>query len=178
MRLAMVGLGRMGGNMAKRLLRKGIEVVGHNRSPAAVEALAASDGLLPARDLADAVAQLRAPRIVWSMLPAGDPTERAIHELAPLLQTGDVIVDGGNANYKDSQRRARWLADRDLEFVDAGTSGGIWGLENGYCLMVGGSAQAIRHVEPVLQALAPAPDRGWAHVGPAGAGHYTKMIHN
>ncbi|MDD3517598.1 MAG: NADP-dependent phosphogluconate dehydrogenase, partial [Chromatiales bacterium] len=94
------------------------------------------------------------------------------------LQTGDVIVDGGNANYKDSQRRARWLADRDLEFVDAGTSGGICGLENGYCLMVGGSAQAIRHVEPVLQALAPAPDRGWAHVGPAGAGHYTKMIHN
>ncbi|ACL71964.1 phosphogluconate dehydrogenase (NAD(+)-dependent, decarboxylating) [Thioalkalivibrio sulfidiphilus] len=178
MRMAMVGLGRMGGNMARRLLRGGIQVVGFNRTRAVAEQLAEEDGLIVADNLADAVARLDAPRVVWLMLPAGSATESHLDELIPLLDPGDVVVDGGNANYHDSERRARRLADHDIEFVDAGTSGGIWGLDNGYCLMVGGSERAVRAIEPALKALAPAQDRGWAHVGPAGAGHFTKMIHN
>jgi 6-phosphogluconate dehydrogenase len=178
MRLAMIGLGKMGANMARRLRRGGIEVVGYNRSSDIVTQLAAEEGLIPAASVAEAVAKLAAPRIVWLMLPSGDATEQQIRALAPMLNQGDIIVDGGNSNYHDSQRRGAWLAERGIGFMDSGTSGGVWGLANGYCLMVGASPEVARVMTPVLQVLAPAPDRGWAHVGPVGAGHFTKMIHN
>jgi len=178
MQLAMVGLGKMGGNMVRRLRRGGIEVVGYARSPDVVASLAAEEGMVAASSVADAVAQLQSPRVVWLMLPSGEPTENQIRELAPLLAKGDIVIDGGNSNYKDSQRRGAWLAEQGIGFMDAGTSGGIWGLENGYCLMVGATPEVAKVVEPVLKVLAPAPDRGWAHVGPIGSGHFTKMIHN
>ena len=178
MRLAMVGLGKMGGNMVRRLRRGGIEVVGYARSPDVVASLAAEEGMVAASSVADAVTQLQSPRVVWLMLPSGEPTESQIRELAPLLAQGDIVIDGGNSNYKDSQRRGSWLAEQGIGFMDAGTSGGIWGLENGYCLMVGATPEVAKIMEPVLKALAPAPDRGWAHVGPIGSGHFTKMIHN
>jgi len=178
MRIAIIGLGKMGGNMARRLLRKGIEVVGFNRSPAVVESLKKEEGLLAAVSLAEAVTQLSAPRIVWLMLPAGSATEATLQELISLLDEGDIIVDGGNANYLDSQRRAKVLESHCIGFIDAGTSGGVWGLENGYCMMVGGSEADVDKLSPVLKALAPAEDKGWARVGPVGAGHYTKMVHN
>ena len=178
MRMAMIGLGKMGGNMVRRLRRNGVEVVGYDRDAATVSALAAETAMQPAVSVADAVRQLAAPRVVWLMLPAGEATERQIDELAGLLAAGDVVVDGGNSYYKDSQRRGTWLAERGIGFMDAGTSGGVWGLDNGYCLMVGASAPVAQRLTPVLQALAPAPERGWAHVGPVGAGHYAKMLHN
>lgn len=178
MRLAMVGLGKMGGNMVRRLRRGGIEVVGYARSPDAVANLAAEEGMLAASSVADAVTQLQSPRVVWLMLPSGEPTESQIRALAPLLAKGDIVVDGGNSNYKDSQRRGAWLAEQGIGFMDAGTSGGIWGLENGYCLMVGATPEVAKVMGPALKVLAPAPDRGWAHVGPIGSGHFTKMIHN
>ncbi|MDP3482578.1 MAG: decarboxylating 6-phosphogluconate dehydrogenase [Sulfuricella sp.] len=178
MRLAMVGLGKMGGNMVRRLRRGGIEVVGYARSPDVVASLAAEEGMVAASSVADAVTQLQSPRVVWLMLPSGEPTENQIRELAPLLAQGDIVIDGGNSNYKDSQRRGAWLAEQGIGFMDAGTSGGIWGLENGYCLMVGATPEVAKIMEPVLKVLAPAPDRGWAHVGPIGSGHFTKMIHN
>ncbi len=178
MRIAIIGLGKMGGNMARRLLRKGIEVVGYNRSPAIVETLKSEEGMLAATSLADAVKQLQAPRIVWLMLPAGNTTESTLHELIPMLDAGDIVVDGGNANYQDSQRRGRELASHNIGFIDAGTSGGVWGLENGYCMMVGGSEADVGKLESVLKALAPAEDKGWARMGPIGSGHFTKMVHN
>lgn len=178
MRLAMIGLGKMGANMARRLCRKGIEVVGYDRDAATVAGLAAETSMVSAVSVADAVSKLTAPRVVWLMLPSGDPTENQLKELAAMLSPGDVVIDGGNSNYKDSQRRGAWLAELGIEFMDAGTSGGVWGLDNGYCLMVGGSKEVAAIMTPVLQALAPAPDRGWAHVGPVGAGHYSKMLHN
>jgi 6-phosphogluconate dehydrogenase len=178
MRLAMIGLGKMGGNMVRRLRRGGIEVVGYDRATEVVAQLAAEAGMLAAKSVEDAVAKLSSPRVVWLMLPSGDPTEQQIRALVPMLSKGDIIVDGGNSNYHDSQRRGAWLAEQGIGFMDSGTSGGIWGLENGYCLMVGGSKEVAQTMRPVLQALAPAADRGWAHVGPVGAGHFTKMIHN
>ncbi|WIM06197.1 MAG: decarboxylating 6-phosphogluconate dehydrogenase [Candidatus Nitricoxidivorans perseverans] len=178
MRLAMIGLGKMGGNMVRRLRRAGVEVVGFDRDAKVVSGLANECGMIAADSVADAVAKLSSLRVVWLMLPSGEPTERQLRDLAPMLSPGDVVVDGGNSNYKDSQRRGAWLAERGIGFMDAGTSGGVWGLDNGYCLMVGGTPETARIMEPVLRALAPAPDRGWAHVGPVGAGHYTKMIHN
>lgn len=178
MRLAIMGLGRMGGNMARRLCRGGIEVVGQNRSFEVTEQIAKEEGLIPARTIADAVGQLSAPRVVWLMLPAGSVTEHALAELIDLLEPGDLVIDGGNSNYHDSQRRAHLLAEHDIEFMDAGTSGGIWGLDNGYCLMVGGSDRAAELIKPALQVLAPSAEHGWAHVGPVGSGHFTKMIHN
>jgi len=178
MRLGMIGLGKMGANMVRRLARKGIEVVGHDRDVAAISALADEASMVPASSVPNLIAKLTAPRIIWLMLPCGAPTEDQINDLGPSLAPGDIVVDGGNSNYRDSQRRGAWLAERGVHFMDAGTSGGVWGLENGYCLMVGGSSDAARIMEPVLQALAPAPHRGWAHVGPVGAGHYAKMLHN
>ena len=178
MRLAMIGLGKMGANMVRRLCRQGIEVVGYDRDAATVARLGTEAAMLTASSVSDAVNQLSAPRIVWLMLPSGDPTETQLQELAAMLSPGDVVVDGGNSNYKDSQRRGAWLAERGIEFMDPGTSGGVWGLDNGYCLMVGGSKEVAAIMTPILQALAPAPDRGWAHVGPVGAGHYSKMLHN
>jgi len=178
MQMAMIGLGRMGANMVRRLCRGGIEVVGYNRSPEVVEQLAAEEGMIGAGSLAGAVERLSTPRVLWLMLPAGDVTAQHVEELGELLGPGDVVVDGGNANYHDSQRRGAWLARRDIAFVDAGVSGGVWGLESGYCVMAGGSPDALALLEPALKVLAPAPDRGWAHVGPTGAGHFTKMVHN
>lgn len=178
MRMAIIGLGKMGGNMARRLCRGGIEVVGYNRSSEVVESLAKEEGMIPATSLRDAVEKLTAPRVVWLMLPCGEPTEAAINDLTDILEQGDVIIDGGNSNYHDSQRRGAMLEQQGIGYVDSGTSGGIWGLDNGYCLMVGGTKEAVSHVEPALKVLAPAADRGWAHVGPVGSGHFTKMIHN
>lgn len=168
----------MGANMARRLCRGGIEVVGYNRSSEIVQTLAAEEGLIPAASLAEVVAKLSSPRVVWLMLPAGETTELAIRELIPMLVRGDVIVDGGNSNYHESERRGQLCAEAGIGFADVGTSGGIWGLGNGYCLMAGGASEVVREIEPALKVLAPAPDRGWAHVGPVGAGHFTKMIHN
>ena len=178
MRMAMVGLGKMGANMVRRLRRGGVEVVGYDRTREVVAALTAEEAMVAADGLVDLVSKLPAPRVVWLMLPAGAITEAALSELRGLLSAGDLIIDGGNANYHDSQRRGAWLADAGIEFVDAGTSGGVWGLENGYCLMVGGSEAAIALLTPALQVLAPGRDYGWAHVGPIGAGHFTKMVHN
>jgi 6-phosphogluconate dehydrogenase len=175
MQLAMIGLGRMGGNMVRRLLQGGHEVVVFDRDAAAVEAHLKL-GAKGARDLADACRQLKGRRIVWIMVPAGKPTESTIDEVVPHLAKGDIIVDGGNSNFRDTMRRAEALKAKGFEFVDSGTSGGIWGLTVGYCLMVGGSPAAFQHCEPVFKTLAP-PD-GYAHVGPPGAGHYVKMIHN
>jgi 6-phosphogluconate dehydrogenase len=174
----MIGLGRMGANMARRLRRGGIEVVGYNRTRTVTEQLAVEEGLIPADSFADAVAQLSAPRVIWLMLPAGPITEEHVDGAIELLKPGDVLVDGGNSNYHDSERRAALVSVHGIHYVDAGTSGGVWGLDNGYCMMVGGDPAAIATLEPALKVLAPAPDRGWAHVGPVGAGHFTKMVHN
>ncbi len=178
MKIALIGLGKMGANMARRLCRGGIEVVGFNRSREIIEKLAGDEGVIPAESLADAVKQLPSPRVVWLMLPSGAPTENTLQELIPMLDQGDIVVEGGNSNYHDSQRRGEMLAEHGIGYVDSGTSGGVWGLKEGYCLMVGGEKQHVNAVEPVLKTLAPAADRGWAHVGPVGAGHFTKMIHN
>lgn len=178
MRMAMIGLGKMGANMVRRLRRGGIEVVGYNRSHEIVDALTREEGMVDASSVADAVSKLSAPRVVWVMLPAGETTENTLGELRGLLSQGDLVIDGGNSNYHDSQRRGTWLAEAGIEYVDAGTSGGVWGLENGYCLMVGGTDAAIKLLTPALQVLAPGHDHGWAHVGPVGAGHFTKMVHN
>ena len=166
MQLGMVGLGRMGGNMAKRLRGDGHEVIGYARDPKVSDV----------GSLSELVGRLTAPRTVWVMIPAGDPTEQTIRELTGLLDKGDLIVDGGNSNFRDSMRRGAELEKQGLLFVDAGTSGGIWGLEIGYCLMVGGGKEAFRRIQPALETLA--PKDGYAHVGPVGAGHFTKMVHN
>ncbi|MGC8668230.1 MAG: phosphogluconate dehydrogenase (NAD(+)-dependent, decarboxylating) [Chthonomonadales bacterium] len=175
MELGMIGLGRMGANMTQRLLGGGHRVVVYDRNPAAVAAIAAL-GAQGATSLEDLVSRLPAPRVLWMMIPAGVPVEQTIAELRPHLHPGDILVDGGNSNYKDSMRRGAELAAASIHYLDAGTSGGIWGLANGYCLMVGGSAEAFRAIEPVLKTLAP-PD-GYAYVGPSGAGHFAKMVHN
>ncbi len=178
MKLAIFGLGKMGGNMARRLRRAGIDVIGYNRSSDVVQKIAKEDGLIPASSPEDAVKKLSSPRVIWLMLPAGDATEAMIDQLIPSLSKGDVIIDGGNSNYHDSQRRGEKLAKHGIRFTDVGTSGGIWGLANGYCLMAGGDKDTIEIITPALKALAPSADHGWAHVGPIGAGHFTKMIHN
>jgi len=178
MRLGMIGLGKMGGNMARRLRGADIEVAGFNRDAKATEALAQKCGLLPAESTTALVAMLDAPRLVWLMLPAGDVTEDYVQQLSELLQPGDILIDGANSYYKDSMRRGQLLADAGILFVDAGVSGGVWGLENGYALMVGGTQEAFAKVQPIIEALAPETDRGWIHTGPVGSGHFVKMIHN
>jgi 6-phosphogluconate dehydrogenase len=169
----------MGGNMARRLLRGGHNVVLWNRSVETSEQIRAetSAGQV-AHTLEDVPRMLAAPRTVWIMLPAGQTTEETFNHLLSLLSPGDLIVDGGNANYKDSQRRHGVARERGLHFVDVGVSGGVWGLSVGYGMMVGGSAEAVQRLQPALETLAPAPDQGWGHMGPSGAGHYTKMVHN
>ncbi|BCB26996.1 6-phosphogluconate dehydrogenase [Sulfurimicrobium lacus] len=178
-KIGMIGLGRMGGNMARRLRQGGAEVVAHNRNCAVTRDLAAETGLRAAETLPQLMEELgAAPRIVWLMLPAGEATQQTIDMLLPMLQAGDVLVDGANAFYKDSQRRAGELAAQGIRFVDVGVSGGVWGLKNGYAMMVGGEQNAVEQLEPFLKILAPAPDKGWLHCGPAGSGHFVKMIHN
>ncbi len=178
MQIGMAGLGRIGANMAHRLARGGVEVVGFDPNPDARTAFATEPGCRAVEDLEALMHALPPPRIVWLMMPAGEQTEETIAALAPRLLAEDVIVDGGNAFYKDSVRRAVELASYGVRFVDCGVAGGVWGLEHGYALMFGGSPAAARTVEPVMQLLAPAPDRGWLHCGPSGSGHYVKMIHN
>ena len=175
MELAIAGLGRMGGNMARRLHRSGHRVVAWNRTPEKTKELIA-EGLEGAFSPEDVVGRLAAPRIIWIMVPAGDATEATIEEFAALLSPGDTIVDGGNANFKDSKRRHAMLAERGFRFVDAGISGGVWGLQNGYGTMVGGEPEAVRPLEPIFRSLA--PEGGYIHAGGPGAGHYTKMVHN
>ena len=175
MKLAMIGLGKMGGNMVERLMRRGHQLVAFDR---AAETVAKYEklGATPAADLAKVVQSLETPRIIWIMVPAGDPVDETIAALRPSLAAGDILIDGGNSNFHDTIRRAEDLAKSRIDFIDSGTSGGIWGLENGYCLMVGGSDRAVTHCEPIFRALA--PEHGYAHVGPSGAGHYVKMVHN
>ena len=175
MRIGFIGLGRMGANMVRRLIRDGHEVVVYNRTAEKTREIA-GEGAIPAFTLEELVAKLEAPRAVWIMVPAGDATEAQIDELTGLLAAGDTIVDGGNTNFHDDVRRHAELAPKGLHYVDAGTSGGIWGLANGYCLMVGGEAEAVTPLEPIFRSLA--PEDGYLHVGGPGAGHYVKMVHN
>jgi len=175
MELGMIGLGRMGANMVQRLLGGGHRVVAYDRNPEATRAVE-TVGAQPASSLEDLAKTLSEPRAVWIMVPAGDPVDQTIEGLLPNLSRGDIIVDGGNSYYKDSVRRARELSGKGIRFLDAGTSGGIWGLKVGYCLMVGGEEDAFGAVEPAFKTLA--PEDGYAHVGPGGAGHFVKMVHN
>ncbi len=178
MDIAIIGLGKMGGNMARRLAKSGHRVVGFNRSREVTDQIAAEVGLIPAYTLPEVMAKLPAPRVGWVMLPAGAATEDALNILAGLLTPGDTIVDGGNTNYKDDIRRAEALKARGLHYVDVGTSGGIWGLTEGYSMMIGGDKEAVEKLRPIFETLAPGKDKGWGHVGPHGAGHYVKMVHN
>src|ERR1700688_4876706 len=177
MDIAMIGLGRMGANMAQRLMRGGHRVVGFDPAVAARELLEKNGGETAAT-LQLTVAKLKAPRALWLMVPSGEITDTTISNLMPLLAAGDTIIDGGNSNYRDTQRRAAMVAQRKIQYVDSGTSGGIWGLAEGYSLMIGGDAAVVERLRPIFETLAPAPDRGWGRVGAVGSGHYTKMIHN
>jgi len=176
--LAMVGLGRMGANMARRLARGGARVHGFDAQPEARDALADEPGVVLHASLAEAVAALPVPRTVWLMLPAGEISEAALAELVTRLAPGDLVVDGANANYLESQHHARELEAHGLRFADCGVSGGVWGLANGYCLMYGADAEAAARLAPIARILAPTPDSGWLHCGPPGSGHFVKMIHN
>ncbi len=178
MQLAMIGLGKMGANMARRLIRGEHEIVGYNLERETTDALAAEIGLSPAYSLAEAVQKLDQPRTAWVMVPAGKATESVVNELAGLMSPGDLIVDGGNSNYKDTMRRAEALTTQGIHFVDVGTSGGVWGLAEGYSMMVGGSLEGVAQLQPALETLAPGTEQGWGRVGPNGSGHFTKMIHN
>lgn len=177
MRIGMVGLGRMGGNMAARLMRGGHELVVYDLGTEAVKA-AEAQGATAVSSLQELVQSLPVPRMVWVMVPAGEPTEQTLHDVASHMQPGDILIDGGNSNYQDTQRRAAQLAEHGVRLVDVGTSGGVWGGSEGYSMMVGGDDDVVQRLRPVLETLAPAADRGWGHVGPAGAGHFVKMIHN
>jgi len=194
MQLGMVGLGRMGGNMTERCMRGGHELVVYDRNPQTVASYGVK-GAISATSMADLVSKLRPPKAVWLMLPAGEITEAGVNELSTLLQTGDIIIDGGNSMFKDDVRRAKALKSKGVHYVDVGTSGGIWGLERGYCMMIGGSDEAVAHLNPIFKTLAPGcgdiprtPGRdkitgstaedGYIHCGPAGAGHFVKMVHN
>jgi 6-phosphogluconate dehydrogenase len=178
MKLAMIGLGKMGGNMARRLLKGGHQVVGLNRSPDITKELADEAGLTPAYSLEEAVDALGSPRLAWVMVPAGVATEEVIEGLAVLLAPGDVIIDGGNTYYKDDLRRSAALRARGIHYVDVGTSGGVWGLTEGYSLMIGGDTAVVESLRPIFGTLAGSPDQGWGYVGPNGAGHFVKMVHN
>jgi len=193
MQLGMVGLGRMGGNIVRRLMRHGHPCVVFDQNPAAVESLA-KEGASGGRDLAGLVTKLAKPRAVWVMLPAGEITERTVTQLSELLERGDIIIDGGNSFYKDDIRRAQGLRAKGIHYVDCGTSGGVWGLERGYCMMIGGEKEVVEHLDPIFAALAPGVgdiprtpgregrdprvERGYVHCGPSGAGRFVKMIHN
>jgi 6-phosphogluconate dehydrogenase len=178
MKLGIAGLGKMGANMARRLRRGDIEVIAYNRTASVADELVAEAGVTAAYTLEQLVQALPVPRVLWLMLPAGEVTERAIAQVTSLLSPGDVLIDGANSFYKDSIRRAAAVEASGVLYVDAGVSGGIWGLDNGYALMVGGSKQAIAQIEPAIRVLAPGPQTGWLHCGPAGSGHFVKMIHN
>ncbi|HEY2980493.1 MAG TPA: decarboxylating 6-phosphogluconate dehydrogenase [Anaerolineales bacterium] len=177
MELAIVGLGKMGLNMATRLVRGGHRVVGYARTAETVQT-AVKHGAEGAGSLAEAVSKLKAPRIVWLMVPAGQVTDDTIERLSGFLKKGDIIIDGGNSNYKDTIRHAEYLEGKGIEFVDSGTSGGVWGLAEGYSLMIGGKPEVVEKLRPIFETLAPGKEQGWGRVGPHGAGHYVKMVHN
>jgi len=179
MKLAMIGLGRMGGNMVRRLVKDGHEVVAFNKSPqAAVDLADEIDGVIPVSTLEELISALEPPRAIWLMVPHQVVDESIALLLQAGMSKGDLLIDGGNSNFNLSKKRADDLIDKGIHFVDSGTSGGVWGLENGYSIMAGGSDEAIDMIRPALESLAPAKDKGWGHVGPAGAGHYVKMVHN
>jgi len=179
MKLGMIGMGRMGSNMARRLARGGHLVLVYNRSPEKAYALADEEpNAVAVKSLEEMTAQLTPPRTVWIMLPAGDATEQMIGVLLNMLAPGDVLIEGANSNYRDTMRRATKVTAQGLHFVDAGTSGGIWGLSEGYSMMVGGEKEIVERLRPIFETLAPAPDKGWGYVGPSGAGHFVKMVHN
>lgn len=177
MKLGMIGLGRMGANMAQRLTGGGHQVVGFDPKPEARKELE-SKGATSADSLTTLVAQLPVPRTLWLMVPAGDVTDGTLKQLLPLLAPGDTVIDGGNSNYKDTMRRAETFAGQQIHYIDCGTSGGVWGLAEGYSLMIGGDEAAVERMRPIFETLAPAKDQGWGRVGPVGSGHFTKMIHN
>ncbi len=177
MQLGLIGLGKMGGFMAERIHLAGHQVVGFDFSADAVAKLTAT-GNVGASSLAEMVSKLDAPRAVWMMVPSGDPVDKTIAELEKLLSPGDIIIDGGNSNYKDTIRRHGEATAKGFHYVDCGTSGGVWGLKEGYSMMIGGDKEPVEHLRPIWEALAPAPDKGWGHVGPSGAGHFVKMVHN
>ena len=177
MKFAMIGLGRMGGNMVKRLLLGGHEVVVWNRSQAPVQD-AVSAGAIASTTIDDLVSKLEPTRVVWIMLPAGDVTDDMIKQLSEKLSPGDIIIDGGNSNFKDTIQRGLAMTAKGFHYIDVGTSGGIWGLTEGYAMMVGGEKEAVEQIRPLLETLAPTPDLGWGHVGPSGSGHFVKMVHN
>ena len=177
MQLGMIGLGKMGANMARRLLRNDHEVVGFDLDPDAVADLQSAGGG-GASSLSELTGALEPPRVCWVMVPAGDAVDATLDDLLPLLDEGDIVIDGGNSNYQDTLRRAERLQEAGLHYVDVGTSGGVWGLEDGYSMMVGGSDEAVETLRPAFETLAPGPEKGWGHVGPVGAGHFVKMVHN
>jgi len=177
MKLGMVGLGRMGANMAQRLMRGAHQIVGFDPNAQARKALE-NGGAESAGSLAGMIAKLPSPRIVWLMVPAGEITDSTLANLLPLLTEGDCVIDGGNSNYKDTLRRAATFRERNIQYVDCGTSGGVWGLSEGYSMMIGGDEAVVERLRPIFETLAPAKDRGWGRVGPCGAGHFTKMVHN
>lgn len=177
MEMGIIGLGKMGGNMAERLARAGHRIVANDRSAATI-AETVKRGAVGAESTAAMVAQLKAPRAIWLMIPAGAPVDAAIADLLPKLAKGDTIIDGGNSNYKDSMRRGAELKAKGFSFVDVGTSGGVWGLKEGYSMMIGGDDEPVQRLTPIFESLAPGKDKGWGHVGPCGAGHFVKMIHN
>ncbi|WP_312325469.1 phosphogluconate dehydrogenase (NAD(+)-dependent, decarboxylating) [Stenotrophomonas sp.] len=177
MEIAMIGLGRMGANMAERLHRGGHRVIGVDPGEAA-RASAAERGFEVSATVADALAKMSVPRVVWLMVPAGEVVDQTLASLSPHLSEGDVVIDGGNSYYKDSMRRSAQLLEEDVTYIDCGTSGGVWGLQEGYSLMIGGDAEAVQRIGAIFRTLAPAEDSGWAHVGPSGAGHFCKMVHN
>ena len=177
MQIAMVGLGKMGANMTRRLLKGGHDVVVTDLNEDAIKA-AESDGATGAANLTELVEKLDAPRVVWVMVPAGAPTENTLKGLHDTLSEGDIVIDGGNSNYKDTIHRGEMLAEKGIRYVDVGTSGGVWGLTEGYSMMVGGEKAAVDHITPALETLAPGPGQGWGHVGPSGSGHFVKMVHN
>ena len=177
MELGMIGLGKMGAFMVERLVRGGHRVVGFDRDAAAVQRVVDKNAV-GADSLEKLIAQLKSPRVVWLMVPSGAPVDQTIDLLTPHLAAGDTIIDGGNSYYKDSVRRAAALAQKKINFVDSGTSGGVWGLTEGYSMMVGGDADVVKRLSPIFQTLAPGPDKGWGRVGPAGSGHFVKMVHN
>jgi 6-phosphogluconate dehydrogenase len=177
MQFGLIGLGKMGGNMAERLRLGGHQVVGFDFNAEAVARLTAS-GNAGASSLEELAQKLKGRRAIWIMVPQGDPVDQTIAKLAPLLNPGDILIDGGNSNYKDSMRRYKEVIAKGLQFVDVGTSGGVWGLKEGYSMMIGGDKEPVEYLRPIFETLAPAADKGWGHVGPGGAGHFVKMIHN
>ena len=177
MQLGLIGLGKMGGNMAERLREGGHQVVGFDFNAEAVQKLTAS-GNVGVSSLEDMVKNLKGRKAIWIMVPQGKPVDDTIAKLEPLLNPGDILIDGGNSNYKDSMRRHKEVTAKGFDFVDVGTSGGVWGLKEGYSMMIGGDKGPVEYLTPIFQALAPAADKGWGHVGPAGAGHFVKMVHN